>query len=255
MSQTALFRTKEGRIVRKAAKMSAEEIAEDLGKKAKPGMQLSVTEVAYAYLGGSSTSTSPVARKAMEILVQKGKAKATGKKNLGNAAIYEITASARKAESGDAAAYKAYFEKKLKEWGIKSPADLDDAKKKKFFNEVDDGWTSDDEKKGSPPPDADVTCGCGCSGGTRHAAAATLATAKALVKKFAQGLETEVDSSIISIFYNLDTRNKAKKAAGAISKALGGVTTRDNGSHIMIFYKKSPPDMGDPNDPSSRHHY
>jgi hypothetical protein len=55
-------------------------------------------------------------------------------------------------ESGDQAAYKAYFEKKLKEWGIKSPTELDDAKKKKFFNEVDDGWTSDDEKKGSPPP-------------------------------------------------------------------------------------------------------
>ncbi len=82
----------------------------------------------------------------------------------------QYNASFKKAESGDAAAYKAYFQKKLKDWGIKSPADLDEAKKKKFFDEVNDGWTSDDEKKGSPPPNADATCGCGCSGGARKAA-------------------------------------------------------------------------------------
>ena len=54
----------------------------------------------------------------------------------------------RRAESGDQDAYRAYFEKKLKEWGIESPADLDDAKKKKFFQEVDEGWTSKEEKRG-----------------------------------------------------------------------------------------------------------
>ena len=52
------------------------------------------------------------------------------------------------AESGDADAYQAYFQKKLKEWGVKSPAELDDAKKKKFFSEVDEGWTSTEEKRG-----------------------------------------------------------------------------------------------------------
>lgn len=78
--------------VRRGAKMSAEQIADDLEKKAQPGMQISVTEVAYAYLGASNTGTAPVAKKAMDILVKKGKAKATGKKNLGRAAIYEIQA-------------------------------------------------------------------------------------------------------------------------------------------------------------------
>ncbi|NIV34157.1 MAG: hypothetical protein GWN58_33320 [Anaerolineae bacterium] len=47
--------------------------------------------------------------------------------------------------SGDKDAYQAYFEKKMKSWGIKSPEDLDDAKKKKFFNEVDEGWKADKE--------------------------------------------------------------------------------------------------------------
>lgn len=50
------------------------------------------------------------------------------------------------AASGDADAYQKYFKGKLKEWDIESPADLDDAQKKEFFTEVDDGWTASDEK-------------------------------------------------------------------------------------------------------------
>jgi hypothetical protein len=54
-----------------------------------------------------------------------------------------------KGKSGDQKAYRAYFEKMLKKWKVKSPKDLDDAKKKKFFEEVDKGWKS--KKEGAAP--------------------------------------------------------------------------------------------------------
>ena len=41
--------------------------------------------------------------------------------------------------------YDMYFEKKMKEWGIKSPAELSKADKVKFFNEVDRGWKAKKE--------------------------------------------------------------------------------------------------------------
>ena len=44
-------------------------------------------------------------------------------------------------------AYDKYFEAKLKEWGIKSPAELSKKEKIKFFDAVDKGWKSDKEKK------------------------------------------------------------------------------------------------------------
>lgn len=45
--------------------------------------------------------------------------------------------------------YQAFFDKKLKEYGVDSPAKLDDAEKKKFFNEIDKEWTGEatNEKK------------------------------------------------------------------------------------------------------------
>jgi len=58
----------------------------------------------------------------------------------------EIMYNADARQAGDKEAYRAYFEKKLKEWGIKSPTELDDAKKRKFFEEVDKGWKSDKEE-------------------------------------------------------------------------------------------------------------
>lgn len=49
------------------------------------------------------------------------------------------------AESGDKDAYRAYFEKKMKQWGISDPSELSDDKKKDFFNEVDRGWKGESE--------------------------------------------------------------------------------------------------------------
>jgi hypothetical protein len=43
------------------------------------------------------------------------------------------------------AQYKAYFKGKLKVYGVNSPDELDDEMKKKFFNEVNDGWKAKDE--------------------------------------------------------------------------------------------------------------
>jgi hypothetical protein len=43
-------------------------------------------------------------------------------------------------------AYQKFFQKKLKEYGVKSPDELSDADKKKFFDEVDKGWKGKNEK-------------------------------------------------------------------------------------------------------------
>jgi hypothetical protein len=43
--------------------------------------------------------------------------------------------------------YQEFFKKKLKEHGVDSPADLSDDEKKKFFDEIDKEWKSEDEKE------------------------------------------------------------------------------------------------------------
>jgi hypothetical protein len=50
-------------------------------------------------------------------------------------------------ESGDAEAYKKFFQAALKKFDASSPAELDDAKKKKFFDYIDKNWEGDNEKK------------------------------------------------------------------------------------------------------------
>ena len=42
--------------------------------------------------------------------------------------------------------YQKFFDKKLSKWKIKSPAELSDEDKKKFYNEIDAEWNSDDEE-------------------------------------------------------------------------------------------------------------
>jgi len=42
--------------------------------------------------------------------------------------------------------YKEFFAKKLAKYDVKSPSQLDDKKKKEFFQEIEDGWVSADEK-------------------------------------------------------------------------------------------------------------
>ena len=42
--------------------------------------------------------------------------------------------------------YQKFFDKKLAKWKIKSPAELSDEDKKKFYNEIDAEWNSDDEE-------------------------------------------------------------------------------------------------------------
>ena len=50
-------------------------------------------------------------------------------------------------EAGDAE-YQAYFQKKLEKYGVKSPDELKDEDKKKFFDEVDRDWKGKTESKG-----------------------------------------------------------------------------------------------------------
>ena len=46
----------------------------------------------------------------------------------------------------NSAEYKKFFDSALKKFGVTSPAELDDAKKKEFFDYVDKNYNSDDEK-------------------------------------------------------------------------------------------------------------
>jgi len=62
----------------------------------------------------------------------------------------------------DAAAYKKFFDGVLKKFGVTSPAELDDAKKKEFFDYIDKNWNGESEsgkdgakeevKEGELPP-------------------------------------------------------------------------------------------------------
>lgn len=58
----------------------------------------------------------------------------------------ELEEGAEKDTKGDKKAYQAFFQKTLKKYGAKSPGDLSDAEKKKFYDEIDAGWKADDEK-------------------------------------------------------------------------------------------------------------
>ena len=60
--------------------------------------------------------------------------------------IDSIMLGFKKTASGDAIAYKKYFNKKMQEKGISSPAELgSDKEKKKFFNNVDKGYHAKSE--------------------------------------------------------------------------------------------------------------
>ena len=49
--------------------------------------------------------------------------------------------------SGGKEAYQKFFNSLLKKFGVDSPSELDDKKKKEFFNAVDKGWDGGDEPK------------------------------------------------------------------------------------------------------------
>jgi|TARA_B100001964_G_scaffold136392_1_gene150490 hypothetical protein len=47
--------------------------------------------------------------------------------------------------SGDKKAYQAFFDKKLKKYGVGSPSELSGEEKKKFYDEIDKEWEGDNE--------------------------------------------------------------------------------------------------------------
>jgi hypothetical protein len=52
-------------------------------------------------------------------------------------------AESLKEESDKQTAYQEFFMKKLKEFGVSSPSELDDDKKKEFFDEISKEWDSE----------------------------------------------------------------------------------------------------------------
>lgn len=51
-----------------------------------------------------------------------------------------------KEAEGDKEAYQKFFQSMLKKFGVKSPSELDDDEKKKFFDAIDKGWKGDKEE-------------------------------------------------------------------------------------------------------------
>ena len=49
-------------------------------------------------------------------------------------------------KSGDKEAYQKFFNSALKKFGVKSPAELEDDKKKEFYDYIDKNWTGDHEE-------------------------------------------------------------------------------------------------------------
>ena len=49
-------------------------------------------------------------------------------------------------DEGTKAEYQAFFNKKLKKFGVKSQAELSDSDKKKFYNEIDKEWKGENEE-------------------------------------------------------------------------------------------------------------
>jgi hypothetical protein len=57
---------------------------------------------------------------------------------------YEIGETVKE-ETGDKEEYQKFFNAALKKYGVSSPDDLDDEKKKEFYDYVDAGWKGDNE--------------------------------------------------------------------------------------------------------------
>ena len=49
-------------------------------------------------------------------------------------------------KTGDKEAYQKFFNSALKKFGVKSPAELKDDKKKEFYDYIDKNWTADHEE-------------------------------------------------------------------------------------------------------------
>ena len=60
--------------------------------------------------------------------------------NFGEGLPVEIQQSFESLSSAEQDRYQAFFKEKLDKYGAKSPADLDEAKKKQFFEEVKKDW-------------------------------------------------------------------------------------------------------------------
>ena len=60
----------------------------------------------------------------------------------------EETEVLNEAKSGDKEAYRKFFDKALKKFGVNSPAELEGEKEKEFYDYVDKNWKSDKEESG-----------------------------------------------------------------------------------------------------------
>jgi hypothetical protein len=49
-------------------------------------------------------------------------------------------------KKGDGEEYEKFFRKMLKKYGVTEPDQLSREEKKKFFKEIEDGWTKEDPK-------------------------------------------------------------------------------------------------------------
>ena len=78
---------------------------------------------------------------------RKMKARQSDRYSMGMSMYGESTLT--EAKSGDKEAYRKFFDKALKKFGVKSPGELEGKKEKEFYDYVDKNWKSDKEESGN----------------------------------------------------------------------------------------------------------
>jgi len=97
---------------------------------------------------------SMVTKDGKTIVIDKSKEKEFLKKGWA-LAENETVAEGADGGTGDKEEYQKFFQAALKKFGASSPADLDDKKKKEFYDYIDANWKGDDEKAESKEDDDD----------------------------------------------------------------------------------------------------
>jgi hypothetical protein len=77
---------------------------------------------------------------------RKMKARQSDRYSMGMSMYGESTLT--EAKSGDKEAYRKFFDKALKKFGVKSQGELEGEKEKEFYDYIDKNWKSDKEEKG-----------------------------------------------------------------------------------------------------------
>ena len=132
--------------IKKYGKENADDLYEDLDEAVDKKLVKKAVETALK-MGGNMTGAVKKIEKMMKGLSKDKEVAAA--LQLANEEVSEAVlddAHAMNTLLEDKAKYKAFFNKALKKFGVKSPGELEGDKKKEFFDYVDAGYEADNEE-------------------------------------------------------------------------------------------------------------